>query len=247
MYKAIKKYLGTGWLERELEKAKRESGLPEYIIYAVFLEINRLIERLQNTVGFLAWAKEARTSKDSDAFLFELTCFENLMVPSNVIHLKENDGAVEGLVKSRGEEFFIEMHNMKQLSGSARNKVNKLFAKGRRKFTNKKGVLFVGCNPFHDGTDLQLEVLLKIPDIRTLVAEIARRLETRTNTQIIAIVLVFSNWHIDPRTKNATTDKAFLVLPKPERKGGPNLKFLSGILAVKELYVQDSLLHRHTT
>jgi len=250
MHEKIMKHLGDDWLRQVSDYIERGIWVPKDIppefkhfhrdkyreyIYHTLEKVDDLIGKFETLDGLSRWAKEAQNSDNFEDFFFELVCFENLVKPADNIKLKvDNEGKnVEGIVKSQGKEFYVEMKNLREMSGSLRNKVNKLFEKARDKFSGGEGILFVSCNIFIESFDSANNPILK-PDFEMLQKVISTKFRRGTNKNIIAFVLVLSNFVVDKKGRVGIS-KHFWIVPKPQQKDGPNKKFISNFLEVRDV------------
>lgn len=250
VYKNIKKYLGEEWLIDQLSEIEIGSWIREDIpisrrldylkvyksyVHTAFLEIENLIGRLKHLQGFSQWAKEARTDPAFPNYLFELTCIESLNRRASEITLKvkNQERVPEGFVKSQGEEFFIEMHNIARMSGNPIFKARRLFKKARTKFRGTRGILFIGSNAFNFMFDSRQKPI--VPDnFQQLGSEFERQYNDGRNKNILAIIFVYSQWRVDAYGHSAT-DKWYFIIRNPRIRTPKYLVFLSRLLDVKDV------------
>lgn len=124
------------------------------------------------------------------------------------------------------------MLNIGKIPNTPKNKVNKFFGKARKKFTDRNGILFVGCGKIQDyhvsSKNLKLNKLVEL-----MIGETGKKFEYRNNEKIDAVVFVFMDWFANPE-KDWETDinRFYIIIPRPEEKGGFRHDFFSSLLDV---------------
>lgn len=250
MHENIKRYLGCQWLERELYKIQNDDWIDDKVLHKEIVRltgfdvidlIDKLLGKLSGLNGFDRWCQEAKKEKERYDILFELFCFDNL---SGSIELKipTSTGDVDAFLKTQNHEIYVDIHNLNKIPESIESKVHDLFKKAKRKFTDKEGVLFIGCEKLIEGYS-NMEPIF-IPSFDAFKNEICRILEDpkRINKNILGFILVIAVFVVNPITHEAGFRKYFYILNKPWRKGGPDIKFLVSALKVDEIFIQESLL-----
>lgn len=248
MYENIKEYLGENWLSKERKKLMVElntsAEIKEKISDQTFLRIDNLIEKVKYLDGFSTWVKEVKTANDVKDFIFELLCFENFMSKSIEFRLKARTPTGknnEGLAKIEQKEVYIEMLNIHAMDTTPRKKVHAFFKKAKSKFTDKDGVLFVGCTKIQLISDTSPDIRLS-PQTVSIIDEIKKQLEHGENKKIGGVVLVIMAWFVNPENDyKLSLIKNFLVLPKPKNKGGMPIDFFFNLINADEVLDESHL------
>ncbi len=241
-YFNIRKYLGDDWLKRQLEEIENinyvkgeisKDQIVNDIAFPFLGKIDEILIKFENIENFSEWIKEAKTSKSFEDCLFELMALENLLLKTDKLILKPVNNisklVPEALIEKNNKELFIEMTKLKDIKGSYKNKVEKLFGKARNKFKGSQGIHFIGI---FDLFNYIGENEFPLRGFHELKNTIQMRFNFRENKSIQAFVLTNIFLVYNPQLKRTFVQKRYYLLNKPEDKGGFPTSFFDSIFDV---------------